>query len=54
MGYLAEDFDSACVSVRSQRAIMLREPVQSVYFGARIAFFLMPNRAVIELIERGR
>ena len=54
MGYLAEDFDSALVSVRSQRAIMLREPVQSVYFGARIVFFLMPNRAVIELIERTR
>ena len=52
MGYLADDFDSAIISVRSQRAIVLRAPMKSVYFGTRIAFFLMPNRAVIELIER--
>ena len=52
MGYFAADFDTTFNSIRSRRAIVLRDPVQSVYFGARIAFLLMPNGAVIEIIER--
>ena len=52
MGYFVGDFDAAFEEIRSQRAVVLRTPVQSVYFGARIAFFLMPNSAVIEIIER--
>src|SRR5580658_3624512 len=38
MGYFAKDFDAAFSSIRSQRAIVLRNPMQSVYFAARIAF----------------
>ena len=52
MGYFAEDFDAAFEEVRSQRALVLRAPVRSTYFGARIAFLLMPNSAVIEIMER--
>jgi methylmalonyl-CoA/ethylmalonyl-CoA epimerase len=52
MGYFAEDFDTAFEEVRSRRAVVLRAPVQSTYFGARIAFLLMPNSAVIEIMER--
>ena len=52
MGYFAEDFDAAFHSIRSQRATVLRNPLQSVYFAARIAFLLMPNSVVIEIIER--
>ena len=52
MGYFADDFDAAFEALRSQRALVLRAPVQSTYFGARIAFLLMPNTAVIEIVER--
>ena len=52
MGYFADDFDAAFEQIRAQRALVLRAPVQSTYFGARIAFLLMPNTAVIEIMER--
>ena len=52
MGYFAEDFDTAFEQVRSQRAVVLRAPVQSTYSAPRIAFLSTPNSAVIEVMER--
>jgi methylmalonyl-CoA/ethylmalonyl-CoA epimerase len=51
MGYIVQDFRGACDQVTAAGAVAARDIARSAYFGARIAFFMMPNMAMIELIE---
>jgi len=50
-GYLVGAFDRAMDALARRGARVAREPAPSVYFGARIAFLMMPNMALIEVIE---
>lgn len=50
-GYIVEKFDVAVDAMLKRGAVMIREPMTSVYFGKRICFLLLPNMFMIELIE---
>lgn len=52
IGYTTEHFDAAMQAVRASRARVISQPKISHYFGKRIAFLVLPNMQMIELIER--
>ena len=50
--YSVGDLDAAAAHLRSQRALEVCEPVAAPAFaGRRIAFFYLPDRSLIELLE---
>ncbi len=51
MGYLVSSFDGAIETLLGAGATVARSPMMSVFFEARIAFLMMPNMALIELID---
>jgi len=51
-GYMIPSLGRAIDALVAQGAVVAREPLLSVYFQAPIAFLMMPNLALIELIER--
>ncbi|HWF76873.1 MAG TPA: hypothetical protein VN694_06815, partial [Caulobacteraceae bacterium] len=52
VGYLVPSLPAAINAMTgSQGATLAREPLMSVYFQAPIAFLMMPNLALVELIE---
>lgn len=53
-GYEVDDMDRAIAQLRAFGAGLVVAPVPAVAFGGRkIAFFMLPNRLLIELISRG-
>lgn len=50
--YLVDDIESAVVSLEKKRFRVISPLKFSAYFGKRICFLVMPNRFMIELIER--
>jgi methylmalonyl-CoA/ethylmalonyl-CoA epimerase len=52
MGYLVPSLGHAIDALTAQGGVVAREPLLSAYFQAPIAFLMMPNLALIELIER--
>jgi methylmalonyl-CoA/ethylmalonyl-CoA epimerase len=54
-GFEAPDFDDAIALLRAANYKLVKGPVPAVAFaGRRIAFFLMPNMNLIEIIESER
>jgi hypothetical protein len=51
IGYLVESFDAAIEILIARGATFARSPVISVYFKSRIAFLMMPNLALVEVVE---
>lgn len=52
VGYLVPSLQAAIDAMTaSHGAVVAREPMRSVYFQAPIAFLMMPNLALVELIE---
>jgi methylmalonyl-CoA/ethylmalonyl-CoA epimerase len=51
MGYLVRSFDAALETLLAGGATIARSPMMSVYFEARIAFLMMPNMALIEIVD---
>lgn len=50
--YLTDDIHSQINELTSKRVKLMKEPLPAVAFDGRlIAFLMMPNRALIELIE---
>lgn len=49
--YFTESFDDAVAAAEKSRVRVLSPPKQSVYFGTRICFLVLPNAFIIELIE---
>lgn len=52
VGYTTGSFDAAMQAVKASRARVISQPKISRYFGKRIAFLILPNMQMIELIER--
>lgn len=52
IGYLTKDFDAAMQAVKASRARVIAQPKISNYFKKRIAFLVLPNMQMIEIIER--
>ena len=50
-GYLVSDLAAAIAALEARGATIARPPAPSVYFGGAIAFLLMSNLTLIELIE---
>lgn len=50
-GYLVPSLEHSIEALTAQGATIAREPLMSVYFQAPIAFLMMPNLALFELIE---
>ena len=53
LGYLTPTFDAAMAALVGGGATMVRPPVASAYFKGRIAFLMLPNLVLIELIDGG-
>lgn len=52
LGYEADDLDAALTDLRAARGKAMVQPVPAVAFdGRRIAFVMLPNMLLIELIE---
>jgi hypothetical protein len=51
MGYLAKSFDKTIVDFVAKGATVTRPPMTSIYFKRKIAFLMMPNIALVELID---
>lgn len=51
IGYLVESIDRAIEILVGDGASVARDPMMSVYFGARISFLMMPNMVLVEVIE---
>ncbi len=51
LGYIAASLSEAIAAFEAKGATLARAPTPSVYFKSRIAFLLMPNLTLIELIE---
>jgi methylmalonyl-CoA/ethylmalonyl-CoA epimerase len=51
MGYLVRMLDATSKTLLAGGATVVREPMMSTYFKARISFLMMPDMSVIELIE---
>lgn len=52
LGFEAVDFESEIERLQGERAKIVRPPVPAVAFGGRrICFLMMPNLALLELIE---
>jgi RimJ/RimL family protein N-acetyltransferase len=49
--YIVSNFDTALKVFKKLRAKIISSPKESVYFGKRIAFLVLPNMFIIELIE---
>lgn len=49
--FIAADFQSGLTSLVGAGGMVTREPIRSVYFKTLIAFVMMPNMALLELIE---
>lgn len=50
--YLTEQFDTAVETLKAQRFRLVSAPAPAVAFqGNRIAFFALPNLAIMEIIE---
>ncbi|HHQ4263683.1 TPA: hypothetical protein ACSQMV_003736, partial [Vibrio cholerae] len=50
--YIVDDIESAIVNLGQKRFRVISPLKLSSYFGKRICFLVMPNRFMIELIER--
>ncbi|WP_413561333.1 VOC family protein [Bdellovibrio sp. HCB209] len=51
-GFTVNNFDEAMIFLKNLRAILLSPPAPSVAFnGKRIAFFMLKNRDIVEIIE---
>lgn len=50
-GFLAADFKPALAALVDAGGMVTREPIRSAYFGSLIAFVMMPNMALLEIIE---
>ena len=51
IGYLVNSFDAAIESLTAGGASVVRIPLVSKYFRTRIAFLMLSNMALIEIIE---
>jgi methylmalonyl-CoA/ethylmalonyl-CoA epimerase len=51
VGYLVPSLESAMDILTAQGGTVARAPLMSVYFQAPIVFLMMPNLALVELIE---
>jgi methylmalonyl-CoA/ethylmalonyl-CoA epimerase len=51
VGYLVASLSGSIDTLTSRGAVVARQPLMSVYFQAPIAFLMMPNLALVELIE---
>jgi methylmalonyl-CoA/ethylmalonyl-CoA epimerase len=51
-GYLVPDFDAAAQWLQQAGATVARDAMRSVYFNSRIMFLMMPNMALVEIIEK--
>jgi methylmalonyl-CoA/ethylmalonyl-CoA epimerase len=52
--YEVADFDAAIAHLRANRSVMVSGPAPAVAFGGRrIAWFFLPTRHLIEVVERG-
>ena len=51
VGYLVQSLDAAMEKLLTSGATIARSPMMSVYFQSRIAFLMMPNLALIEIID---
>jgi methylmalonyl-CoA/ethylmalonyl-CoA epimerase len=52
VAYRCDDFESACATLRRERAVPLGRPQPAAAFGgARVAFYLTPLRFIVELVE---
>ena len=54
VGYLVPSLGPAMQTLIAHGAAVAREPLRSVYFQAPIVFLMMPNLALVELIEDRR
>jgi methylmalonyl-CoA/ethylmalonyl-CoA epimerase len=54
MGYLVDSFDAVMETLIADGATVARSPMISLFFGARIVFLMMPNMALIELVDTQR
>ena len=53
MAYLVDDISHAIEKLRSERAKLIVPPVPAVAFvGKKIAFLMLPNKFMVEVIER--
>ncbi len=50
--YMCDDFDERIARVRDEGGIVLRPPVHSEVFDARMCFVLYPGLGVIEWVEK--
>lgn len=51
--YSVDDIEASIEAFQQKRAKLISPLKQSAYFGTRICFLVLPNRFMIELIERG-
>lgn len=52
IGYCVDNFDKTIEFMKNKRARIVSQPKISIYFGKRIAFLLLPNMQMIEIIEK--
>jgi len=53
LGYLTSSFDATMEGLIGSGATVARSPMMSAHFEARIAFLMLPNLAMVELIDIG-
>ena len=54
LGYLTGSFDAAMEELIGTGATVARSPMMSTHFKTRIAFLMLPNLAMVELIDSGQ
>jgi methylmalonyl-CoA/ethylmalonyl-CoA epimerase len=54
MGYLVDSFEAATETLIAGGATFARSPMVSVYFESRIAFLMMRNMTLVEIVEAQR
>jgi methylmalonyl-CoA/ethylmalonyl-CoA epimerase len=54
LGFIADDLPTEIERLRAQRAKLMFPPTPAVAFGnRRVAFVMLPNSLLVEIIERG-
>jgi methylmalonyl-CoA/ethylmalonyl-CoA epimerase len=52
--YATELIEDACVDQRAKGSFIIQQPIMSVAFpGRRIAWLMLPERTLVELVEKG-
>lgn len=52
IAYMVDDINKAIQFFKERRSFLISEPQESVYFNSKICFLVLPNRSIIELVER--